>query len=544
MRNALAKIFKGADVHRDVYAGLMLAAIAIPECIGYTKIVAMPVVAGLYTILLPLMVFSLLASSRHLVVGADSATAAILFAGLVRFAEPYSQHWQQLASLAALMTALLLFIAWVMRLGFVADFLSRTVLVGFLSGVGVSLMISQLPDLLGIEAPQSKFIEHVFFVVQHVHDANAATLILSACILVFILLMRRIARKFPAGFVALVLALLATAMFRLKSYGVRLLGEVQSGFPHLSVPHISLQDGLALGSTSVSMVLVILAQSAATSRSYSQRHRESFDENRDILALAFANLFAALSQTFVVNGSPTKTAVVDASGGRSQLAQFVTFIVVGFLLTFSVSFLAWLPHAALACLVFVIGLGMIDIAALRQIYLFRKRTFAVAIGTLVSVLFLGVERGIFIAVVFSVVDHLQQEYRPKDSLLQMRNGHWSTLPATPGTESDVGLLIYRFDAPLFFANSDYFVSQVLRLVEGAPHAVRWFIFDFVSLSDIDYSGALAFEQVLSKLQRDDIIVAIARPEDVLPELEKMGIVEKVSARVFNSVGEAVTALRG
>ena len=526
----------------DLVAGLTLAAISIPECMGYTKIAGTPVVTGLYTILLPIAVFALLGSSRHLVVGADSATAAILFAGLIGLARPGSTEWLALASVAALLTGAFLVLASVFRLGFLADFLSRTVLVGFLSGVGVSLVIGQLPDMLGVAAGGHGFAQHLLAILRALPHTQWPTLLMALAVLVVILLADRFARKVPGPLLAVALAIAGTWLFHLDQHGLAVVGRVQAGLPAFRIPPLSLPNLSHLLPLSASMFLVIVAQSAATARSFAQKYNEPLSENRDLVALGAANAAAGLSGTFVVNGSPTKTAVVDSAGGRTQVSQLATALVVLVVLLFATGLIARLPNAALAALVFLIGVRLVDVRSLRQIYRFRRATFAVALAALLGVVLLGVERGIFLAVGLSILDHLRQEYHPKDVVLRLADGHWQAHKAERGAETEPGLLVYRFQAPLFFANADYFSARLQHLIHGAPNPVQWLVLDLVSMDDIDYTAGLMLAATLERLQKQDITVALAQIGDVRVELDRFGIIERLgTAHLHETVPDAVEA---
>jgi MFS superfamily sulfate permease-like transporter len=510
---------------------------------GYTKIVGTPVVTGLYTILLPLAAFALIGSSRHLVVGADSATAAILFAALTGLASPLTDHWVALTSAAALVTAACLAVSSLFRLGFLADFLSRTVLVGFLSGVGISLLVGQLPDMLGIPAAGNGRLADLAILAQ-IGRAHWPTVIMAGAVVGSILALEAVAKEVPGSLIAIASAIAATWFFRLDRLGIAIVGRVNAGLPSLRLPAITAHELMAILPTCASMFLVIVAQSAATARSFAQKHGEPLDENRDLLALSAANGLAGVSSTFVVNGSPTKTAIVDAAGSRTQVAQLTTAVVVLAVLLFATPLIERLPVAALAGLVFLIGIKLVDFRSLREIYRFRRATFLVAVATLAAVVGLGVERGIFIAIALSVLDHVRQEYHPKDVVLTVRGGMWMPSKAVPGMESEPGLIVYRFGAPLFFANADYFAARVRELVKSAPHPVQWLVLDLISMSDIDYTGGLTLVMTIQQLQKQGITVALTDVADVSAELGRLGVVECIGReRVFESPHEAVEAYR-
>jgi high affinity sulfate transporter 1 len=535
--------YERAWLSSDVLAGLTLAAVAIPECMGYTKIVGTPVVTGLYTILLPLVGFALIGSSRHLVIGADSATAAILFAGLTGLAVTLTDHWVALTSTAALVAAACLGVAAVLRLGFLSDFLSRTVLVGFLSGVGLSLLFRQLPDMLGISAP-SGFPADFVAVVTHLSHAQRPTMIMAGSVIAVIWALDKFARAVPGSLVAIAAAIASTWFFGLDGHGIAIVGHVQAGLPIVRLPVVTLHETMAMLPMCASMFLVIVAQSAATARSFAQKYGEPHDENRDLLALTAANILAGLSSTFVVNGSPTKTAIVDAAGSRTQVAQLTTALIVLATLWFATPLIERLPVSALAALVFLIGIKLIDLRSLRDIYQFRIATFAVAIVTLGAVVWLGVERGIFIAIALSVLDHLRQEYHPKDVVMTAVGSTWKMKRADPGNESEPGLVIYRFEAPLFFANADRFSARVRDLVANAPTPVTWFVIDLVSMDEIDYTGGLALSTTISHLQKQGLTVALASAEDVSSDLDRLGVIDRIGHElVFESVHNALEAYR-
>lgn len=526
----------------DLVPGITLAAVAIPACMGYTKIAGTPVVTGLYTILLPAAAFALLGSSRRLIVAADSATAAILFAGLSPLAQPFSSHWLGLAGGAALVTAGLLALSFVFRLGFLADFLSRTVLVGFLCGVGFALMIGQLPDMLGIPAPGGSLWHVVAGTAAHASDAHVPTLVMSGAVVVFVLVLQRVARRIPAMFVAVALAIGITWALGLDRRGIAVVGQVQAGLPALALPRLSWHELTAIVPMCLSLFLVVIAQSAATARSFAQKHGEPLDENRDLLALAAANALAGLSSTFVVNGSPTKTAVSDAAGARTQAAQLTSACVVLVVLLAATPLIARLPVGVLAALVFLIGLKLLDIRSLRQILRFRRSTFAVAVGTFVAVVVLGVERGIFVAIALSVIDHLQQEHAPKDVVLTVTDGRWRAENVRPGIQTEPGLVVYRFEAPLFFANADYFGARVQHVVDGASDPVRWLILDLISVDDIDYTAGLILSLKVDELQQRGIEVGLVSADDLREPLDRLDITPRIGRGLsFESVQEAVEA---
>ena len=309
-------------------AGITLAALGIPEVLGYAKIGGMPVVTGLYTMLLPMAVFAVLGSSRHLVVAADSATAAILAAALTGLAVAGSQRYVRLAGLAALLAGAMLLLARLARLGFLANFLSRTVLVGFLTGVGIQVAAGQLPDMLGVTAAGQQTPARLLGTVRALPHINRADVPVSIGVILFVLAARRVTRRIPGPLIAVIIAISVSWAADLASRGVAVVGPVPRGLPSLGLPALGWHAAALLLGAAASMFVVILAQSAATSRAYAGKYEEEFSEDTDLVGLGAANAAAAFSGTFVVNGSPTKAQMVDSAGGRSQLAPLTTAAVV------------------------------------------------------------------------------------------------------------------------------------------------------------------------------------------------------------------------
>jgi sulfate permease, SulP family len=491
-------------VPADVLAGITLAALGIPEVLGYAKIAGMPVVTGLYTMLLPMAVYAVLGSSRHLVVAADSATAAILAAALTGLAVAGSEQYVRLAGLVALLVGAMLLLARLARLGFLANFLSRTVLVGFLTGVGIQVAAGQLPDMLGITAAGKQPLVRLLDTVRAFPGTHWADLAVSIGVILVVLAARKITRRVPGPLIAVIIAIGVSRAADLASRGVAVVGHVPRGLPSLGLPALGWHDATALLGTAASMFVVILAQSAATSRAYAAKYQEEFSEDTDLVGLGAANAAAALSGTFVVNGSPTKAQMVDSAGGRSQLASLTTTAVVLIVLLLLTGPLAYLPNAALAAVVFLIAVELIDVSGMRRILAARPGEFAVALLTTVAVVALGVEYGIVLAVVASIVDHLRHSYSPRNSVLvKSPAGHWQPAPDLPGARTEEGLVIYRFGTSLYYANASRLLDDITALVgHGGP--LRWLVFDCAAIGDIDYTASAVLTRVIENVHRRHI----------------------------------------
>ncbi len=384
----------------------------IPQALGYTKIAGMPVVTGFYTLLLPLLAFAVFGSSRYLVVAADSATAAILAGGISGMASPGSARYVALAGMVALLTAVFLLLARVLELGFLADFLSRTVLVGFLTGMGFQVGIAVLGEMLGIEVHSRRTVEQLVQVLRGLPHAPPATALLSAIVLGGIYSLQRLMPRVPGALIAVAGAITASATWNFAGHGIATIGPLTGGLPHLGLPEVNWRDVEPLLSVAASCVVVIIAQSAATARSYAARHEQRLDENADLLGLSAANAAAAFSGTFVVNGSPTQTAMVESSGGRSQLAQVATAAVVAVVLLFLTKPLQYLPRCVLGAIVFIIAIKLIDVRGLWNIRRESPGESLLAVTTAAVVVLAGVEEGIVLAMVLSLLRVVRHSYHP------------------------------------------------------------------------------------------------------------------------------------
>ncbi len=532
---------------RDTLAGVTLACMNIPQLLGYARIAGMPLIAGLYTAILAPVAFAIFGSSRHLVVAADSGTAAILAGTLSQMAAPGSTHYLSLAATTALLTAGLLLFARIFRLGFLADFMSRTVLVGFLTGVGIQVSIAMLGDMLGIAVPARSTILQVWQITRGLPRSNVPTLILSSLMVTAILGGRRALPRMPVALVLVVGAIWASRVLRLATLGVATIGPVPGGLPAFGLSLPTWSETLQLLPVAASCFVVIVAQSAATARAFAMRYDERTDEDADILGLAVANGAAAVSGAFVVNGSPTQTAMADRAGARSQLAQVVLAVCVIVVLSVLTSPLQYLPRCVLGAIVFTIAIGMIDVPTLRAMRLESPGEFQLAVVTAAAVAIIGVQDGVLLAVALSLLRHVRQSYRPHTAVLQFDPEHgWSNVPATPGQQTEPGLILYRFGADLFYANANRFADEVHALVDGAPCPVRRVVIEADAITNLDYTAARIVLLLINELTRRQVEIAFARVSPSLrADMDRHGVTAAVgSDRLFVTRHEALTAAQG
>ncbi len=534
--------FDSRKLSGDIVAGITLAALGIPEVMGYTKISGTPVVTGLYTLLLPVIAFALLGGSRHLVVAADSATAAILASMLVFIAPLGSAQYTGLTSLVALLVAAMLLVARVLKLGFLADFLSRSALIGFLTGVGIQVACGEFAGLLGLPKEGHGTLGQLVSAVARAGDAHFSTVAISAAVLAMIVGCARFAPRVPGALIAVIGAIVASATLDLAAHGIATVGTVPSGLPSLALPSVRVGDLHQVLACATSCFIVIIAQSAATARAYALRYQEPVTDNVDLIGLAAANASAALSGTFVVNGSPTKTEMVDEAGGRSQMAHLTTAAVVLIVLLFLTRPLSFLPNAVLSAIVFMIGVKLIDTRGMRELWRLQRNESWIATATAATVVVFSVMDGIAVAVALSLIDQVRHTYRPRTRvLIRDESGKWQGVPPEPDRFGAPGILIYRFEANLFYANAGKFMEEILRLVGQSAEGLQGLVLDASGINDIDYSAARMLLQLRDELAKRRILYTVVSASDeLMTRLRRYGFTG--AGGPFPTVDAAVSAL--
>jgi MFS superfamily sulfate permease-like transporter len=398
-----------------------------------------------------------------------------------------------------------------------ADFLSRTVLVGFLTGVGIHVALGQLNGMLGLPGGGHGVLGKLWTTLQQLNQVNGYAFGVALLVLILIVGSRKLSRKIPGALFAVVGAITLSWALDFAAH-MTVLGPVPSGLPHIALPEVqwSLELLSKLLPTAFAMFVVILAQSAATSRAYASRYNESFSENTDLIGLAIANVGACLSGTFMVNGSPTKSQMVDSAGGRSQLSMLVAAIIVLVVLLFLTAPLAYMPEAVLAAVVFMIGIELTDFKGLQSIYVQRRAEFWIALITLFTVVLVGVKEGIILAMLLSIIDHLRGGYHPKNVLLAISEaGRLHPEVLSSGAQARPGLLIYRFTHSMYYANARQLNEEVTELVKQAKPGLRWFCIECSAIDDVDYSAAETIRNLAATLKAEGVRLLLVH---VMPDL--------------------------
>jgi sulfate permease, SulP family len=524
------------DVPREAMAGVTLAALMIPLNIGYAQVAGLPPTAGLYAAIVPLAVFALLASSRHLVTSPDASMATLVGAALVAFAAPGTPERLQYALALAMVCAVLFFLFWIFRLAFLANFLSRAVMAGFITGLGVEVFTNQvrkilaaphvagattgvvaaaerIKDVLATSVSTEGYFVEVVALIHSIPRANLYSVAIGVAAFLIVRLLKRFAPRIPGALVALVALTLAVAYFDLARKGVGVLGAIPSGLPTLTMPAIPAADYLKLFPGAMAIVAILLCEGLLVVRSYSQKYGYKADGDQMLFAYGAANLAAGFTGSLLTGNSPSRSAAMDGSGAKSQLPSLVAAGTIAVVMLFFTDTLAYLPNAALAGIVANAVLSLIEVHELGELWRMRRSEFWIAATCLVSVLALGPLRAVVIAFLLSTIDVIRRASRPETSALQEAPDGSHFVPVDDGQASGPsGLVVYRFGAPLYFANATLFLKEVEQLLARARTPVRWFVLDAQAMVDVDTTGAEVLRQAITLLAKRDITFAVSRAD--------------------------------
>ncbi|RPR06836.1 sodium-independent anion transporter [Pseudomonas aeruginosa] len=538
--------YRRAWFRPDVQAGLSVAAIQIPTAIAYAQIAGFPPQVGLYACILPMLIYALIGSSRQLMVGPDAATAAMVAAAITPLAAGDPQRLVDLSMIVAIMVGLFSIVAGLARAGFIASFLSRPILVGYLNGIGLSLLVGQLGKLFGYEAATSGFVAGILALLENLLHIHWPTLILGSLSLLLMVLLPRRFPQLPGALCGVLLASLAAALLGLDRYGVELLGEVPAGLPQLSWPQTSLEELKSLLRDATGITVVSFCSAMLTARSFAARHGYSINANHEFVALGLANIGAGVSQGFAISGADSRTAVNDMVGCKTQLVGVVAALVIAATLLLLNKPLGWVPMPALGAVLLLAGWGLIDVQALKGFWKLSRFEFSLCLLTTVGVLSVGVLPGIFVAVSIAVLRLLYYTYRPSDAVLGWMHGidGQVELAKYPQATTLPGLVIYRFDAPLLFFNADYFKQRVLAVVDGSerPNAV---LLNAEAMTNLDISGLATLHEVQQILKAQGVHLSLARVTgQTLDLLQRSSMLGEIKPPlVFSSVRSGVSAYR-
>lgn len=529
----------------DIAAGLVLTAVLVPVGMAYSEAAGLPAIYGLYATIVPLLAYALFGPSRILVLGPDSSLAPMIAASVIPLAAGNVQRAVSVAGMLAILTGLFGVLAGVLRLGFVTDLLAKPIRYGYMNGIALTVLVSQLPKLFGFSVKSDRLVDRVAELVSGIFSgrANWAALALGAGTLLIILLLKRFLRT-PGVLIAVGSATLAVGWLHLASrFNVGVLGELPRGLPTLRIPSLSPGEIGALAAGALAITVVSFADTSVLSRVYASKTRTYVDPNQEMIGLGAANLAGGLFQGFPISASSSRTPVAAASGGRTQLTGIVGAIAIALLLLYAPQLLSDLPYAALAAVVISSAIGLFEIGELRRLFRIQRWEFWLSIAAFLGVASLGPVPGMMIAIGIALAEFIWDAWRPHYAILgQPENVKgFHDLKRYPEAVQFAGLVLFRWDAPLFFANAEQFRERVLDAIVAASSRVWWLVVAAEPVTNIDITAADMLTELHDALHKAGIELIFAEMKDpVKDELKRFGLFQKLGPqRFFGTVGEAV-----
>lgn len=548
---AMVRTYQRPWLRPDLVAGVVLAAILVPQGMAYAELAGLPAVTGLYTTVACLVGYAVFGPSRVLVLGPDSSVSPLILAAITPLLvtdDPGSAI--ALAGMLALMVGLIEVGLGLGKLGFVADLLSSEVQVGYMNGLAITIVVSQLPKLFGFSTDGDDFIEDVRGFFQGLDQTDAATLAMGVAVLVVLLGLPRLTTKVPAVLVAVVGATVVSALLGLSDEGVATVGVLPAGVPSPSLPWTSSSDIGPLLVAAVGITMVSLTDTIATAASFAARRGDEVDPDQEMIGMGAANITASFFQGFAISTSGSRTAVAEESGAKSQLTGLVGAGVVVLLLLFLNGLLADLPQSALAAVVIAAALSLMDFNVLGRYLKVRRSAFVLSLVATAGVIFLGVLEGIVLAIILAVLLFFRRSWWPHGAVLGQDPGvaGWHSIDAYPDAEQLPGIVVYRWEAPLFFANAGAFRQQVRHLVR--EHRPTWVILQCEAITDIDVTAAEMLRLLDDELNEEGVHLAFAEMRSRLQDLTlRYGLLETLDRDHFyptleTALAEVQASLRG
>ncbi|PWB53388.1 MAG: hypothetical protein C3F13_09605 [Anaerolineales bacterium] len=545
-------LFKGVNftqLRSEFIVAITVFAVLVPSAMAYSDLAGVTPVAGLYVALGAMVMYALFGTSKQVIMGPEATTAIMTAAAVAPLAGGDSVRYAALAAMTAILVGILAILSRIARLGFITDFLSKPILVGYIFGVTLIVIVSQLGKMFGISLENDQFFRQVFELISRLDETHGLTFIIGIACIAALLIMRRVNRSLPGPLIVVVVAIFLSAILDLQSKGVAIVGAVQAGLPRLSIPAVSSQDIFSLMPAAIALTILIYADEILTARVFANRHSQKIDANQEFIAIGMANIGAGFLTGFPAALSASRTVVSDQMGGKSQwVGIFATILTIIFLLFFT-TLLAPLPTVALGAIIIVASLGLIDFAAFRFLRKVRRVEFWLAVVTTLGVLTVGILQGILVAVILSLVNLIYHISRPHDALLDGIDANGGTVYRGVTDKDTVmtepGLIVYRFDAPLVFANAAFFTERMEELISNAGPSLKCIVLDCEAISDFDSTAADAIENLDVDLERRCIELWIARANKPLRDLLLVtGLTTRIGEEnIHLSVRAAVNAFR-
>ncbi len=539
------RAYRGPAIRRDVLAGLTVAALALPAAMAYAEVAGLNPIVGLYALLLPTVGYALLGSSRQLIVGPEGAVSVLVATALAPMVVSDPEQYAALAAMLAIMVGAVFWIARVARLGWMADYFSHPVLVGYIHGIAIVLIVGQLGKLLGIDVEGDRVLDRLGDISRNLEATDAATVAVGVVSLAILFALRFVSRRIPAALIVVTGGIIVSAAVGLEADGVPVVGHVPSGLPSFALPSVGLGQFVELIPAALGIFLVSFAEGILNARSFAGRHGQRIDVRQEMGALGTANLLAGVTQGYSVGASASRTAVNDQMGARTQMAGVVGAAAIAVVLLVLTGPVAYLPTACLGAVIIVAGCSLINPNAWRMLARVDRVEVGIAATTTAGVLLVGVLEALVIAVALSIVNVVRRSARPRDAVLGYSEGlgRWADVRFNPEARITPGVVVYRLDDRLFFANASYFKGRVRESVAAAPPPVHALVFDAESMNLVNSTGLDALGETVAQLRDEGIGFAVARMHaPVMADLERDGLVDRIGRENFYpTVAAAVAA---
>ena len=538
----------GNDFSRDLFAGLSVAAVALPVSIAYAELAGLSPAVGLYASIGPLLAYALFGTSPQLMVNPDAASCAILAAAVTPLAGGDPSLYLTLATALTLFTGVLCLLASAFRLGAMADFLSKPILVGFLNGIALSIFLGQIGKVLGFQIIASRILPKLLEIVSSLPTTHLPTLLVTLFSVAVLLLVKKFVARIPAALAVLVLSAVVVKLFDLQSLGVAVLAPVPAGRPMPTLPMVPLESMPKLLASAAGLALVLFTSGTITSRSFASRGGYDVDVDRELVAYGAANIAASLGGGFVVTGAASRTAMAVTAGGKTQVTGLVAAAMIAVVMLFFTGPLQFVPLAALGVVLISAALSLLDFSSLRQFWRMDRREFGLSLVTTAGVVVVGSINGILVAVALAIVRFVKHTARPSVELLGKEKGlpGLHSIDRHTSAKAIPGLVLFRFNAPLVFFNADHFNQCALKAVQASGDDLRWFVIDTIPISEIDINGVVVLKDLKQRLASQNVQLVLAgRQSEFLTRMRHMGEpAENVSELTYPTLRQAVNAFHG
>lgn len=544
---ALLKGFNGALLRTELVVAVTVFAVLVPSAMAYGDLAGVTPVAGLYVALGAMVMYALFGTSKLLIMGPEATTAIMTASAVAPLAGGDPVRYAALAAMTAIIVGVLALLARVAKLGFITDFLSKPILVGYIFGTSLIVIGSQLGKMFGIKLESDKFFQQLLELISRLDEAHLLTVAVGVTCMAALVIIRRVNRKLPGPLFVVAGAILVSALFDLQAKGVAVVGAVPPGLPHLAIPAVTIQDIWTLLPGALAITILIYADEVLTARVFAAKHGQKIDANQEFVAIGMANIAAGFLTGFPAATSGSRTAVADQMGGKTQLVGLIAAALTVIFLLFFTPLLAPLPTAALGAIIIIASFGLLDVAAFRFLRRVRPAEFWLAVVTAVGVLTVGILQGILVAVMLSLINVIYHISRPNDALLDDVDVNGGTVYRGVADKetalTEPGLIVYRFDAPLVFANAGYFTERLENLIAAAGEELKCVVLDAEAISDFDSTAAEALENLDADLERRGVDLWVARANEPLRQLLQVtGLTQRLGKdNVYPSVRAAVTA---